>query len=365
MKSDASGGLLVTKVVATAQDGPRARVVLWDAATMRRRGVLKDAGVADVRYLGFSPRDGSKLLVLSTAGPFAAAVVSVYDWRSLKVLFTSPACSGAPSTAKVIAASWVNERMFGTCADEEVTLWKDRSVAGSSLYFEPQVMLYGVAFKRGMQTSVAPLPLDDIDDGGGGGGSSGGALERYNPSGSETVDRAVTGAANGYLYIWSGTFCKGVARAHDGSVAALTFMPDKSLLVSSGTDRVVRLWAPDLGCLGELTVDAVVCSIDLAVATPLVDKDGAAGGVNAGATPRGGATMLLLATTDGAIFERRVSDGRDPNGRVLVQGHSAGGVNAMDVNAKTKQIVTVGDDATLCVWNPSGSWRCPYRGDGP
>ena len=80
-------------------------------------------------------------------------------------------------------------------------------------------------------------------------------------------------------------------------------------------------------------------------------------------TPRGGATMLLLATTDGAIFERRVSDGRDPNGRVLVQGHSAGGVNAMDVNTKTKQIVTVGDDATLCVWNPSGSFEVslPWR----
>ena len=105
-------------------------------------------------------------------------------------------------------------------------------------------------------------------------------------------------------------------------------------------------------------MDGVVCSIDAAHASAIYSK-----GIthDAKEVPQdSGTMMLLLASSDGSIQERRVDSGDDPNGRPLVVSHSAGGVNAMDVNQKKKQVVTVGDDAMLYVWN-SQSMALPWR----
>ena len=66
-------------IVATAQENPRGRIILWNAVKLQCCGVIKDKEVNNVRHLSFSPEDGSKLLVLSAPAPVAPFFVSIYD----------------------------------------------------------------------------------------------------------------------------------------------------------------------------------------------------------------------------------------------------------------------------------------------
>ena len=67
----------------------------------------------------------------------------------------------------------------------------------------------------------AALPLDDMKDT---------SIEYSNAYERPRTNRAVTGSTNGCLYVWAGSFCKDVVQAHDGSVVAISFIFDKSLL---------------------------------------------------------------------------------------------------------------------------------------
>ena len=139
-------------IVATAQENPRGRIILWNAVKLQCCGVIKDKEVNNVRHLSFSPEDGSKLLVLSAPAPVAPFFVSIYDPKNCRILFMAPLSSSIHRIADV-GNIVINERAFASCVGDEL-LWKDSTLNLGEIYFESQVMMYGNAYKSADQCCV-------------------------------------------------------------------------------------------------------------------------------------------------------------------------------------------------------------------
>ncbi|MCX4804179.1 NB-ARC domain-containing protein [Streptomyces sp. NBC_01214] len=224
-------------VIATASDDRL--VILWDAATLRVRHVLRGHSQR-VRACAFSP-DGSRLLSAATDG--TVRIWNVLDGRPLHVL--------GEHSARVLGCAWSPDGgwVASTTGDGTVTIWDARTGEKRREMHSPSGNEWDCAFTPDGDGLVSVgedgvLRMWDTASG----------VARWSTVVHEGRIRCCTVAPSGALMATAGSDATvrvlrtgtgelvHVLRAHTDRVRACAFSPDGTLLASASEDRTIRLW---------------------------------------------------------------------------------------------------------------------------
>jgi len=290
------------KLVASANQGRRPTVIIWDALTMtvlqvlrgfHRRSIIKVAWSHDSRLVASVGADDDHTL-------------AIHDWRDDVLL-----AKAKVSKRKVFDLTFGGpggERIV-TCGVKNLGFWQLHR-GGRHLRYEKAL----ISTKGKLQAFLCCGWLDDT---------------------------AVVGSGDGHLYVFSPVEGKPsrvltvTRKAHDDMVNALCVYPHG--LVTGGKDGLVKLWTRDLGPVSDFDIRACRPCLYPRVRAVDVSPD---------------EKKLLVGTQGGEIFEVDMVDGSSLHAQgPLVQSHFKGQLLGLAVHPTEPFFATVGDDATLRIWS--------------
>ena len=153
------------------------------------------------------------------------------------------------------------------------------------------------------------------------------------------IGGVLVGGDNGYLYTVIDGTVKQKVKAHEGAVGVLrSFLDENSdqYIVSCGFDGNIALWNDEIQLVSTLPfVGPEVISV---LSSGVSQKPRAMDVQNTG--------VILVGTSSGSVIKTSLGGGGTP----LVAGHSAE-VEGVAVHPSLEEIVTVGEDKTLRVWD--------------
>ena len=153
------------------------------------------------------------------------------------------------------------------------------------------------------------------------------------------VGGVLVGGDNGYVYVVSEGSAKQKVKAHEGAVGVLRSFLDENndqYIVSCGFDGNIALWNDEIQLVSTLPfMGPEVISM---ISSGISQKPRAMDVQNTG--------VILIGTSSGTVIKTSLSGGGSP----LVAGHSAE-VEGIAVHPSLEEIVTVGEDKTLRIWD--------------
>ena len=226
-----------TSIVATGEIGVAPRIILWYADSMETITTLRATHQRGVCQLAFSP-DGA---TLASVGLDNFNCLALHNWRSGDLLVKIK--TGGDSVFGLIFQPSLtdpnNDARLVTCGHKHMTFWKRRDrthIESTSARFgrdlAGDVSVYDVCFDRAgriiaatnlghllvFQTSKACLPLRTIPQGQG-----------------------------------------SIANGHDGTINAVQTVPGGAIVVSGGSDGLIRLWSCPENLEGNVQVRKGFC----------------------------------------------------------------------------------------------------------
>ena len=135
--------------------------------------------------------------------------------------------------------------------------------------------------------------------------------------------RTISGAVTGELYIWAGSACLKVLKAHSKAITAISCANDGTV-ITGGIDKVINVYDKNL---------AIVKTIDVGSNPVGIDQD-----------EKGG---ILVGLRNGTIIQWK-----EEENKLLMVSHSDGEVWGLALDPKTGFILTTADDNKLLVFDP-------------
>ncbi len=276
-------------LVATGEAGPSPLITVWDTETLQAVSTIRGFHDQSVEQLAFSA-DGSKL---AGVGGDADHQLSVYLWEKRERIF-----SGKCGPRKVLDVCFGDADSVVSCGVNHIHFWvKDGST---------------MAKRRGVFGQTGKVQ----------------ALTCLTPCGANML----SGTVSGHIYVWLGRNCMRAIRAHGGCVNTLFTSPHG--IVSGGMDKKVKLWT--LSLEPGSTFDMSAFGAAPSVRSACLSQDG---------------TKLLVGTKGSEVFEISAADGSDLCGGPVTAGHFSGRIRGVAVHPMKPEYATVGDDATLRIWD--------------
>jgi WD40 repeat protein/Ca2+-binding EF-hand superfamily protein len=285
-------------IVATGEVGVDPAIMVWDVRKMAKIVRLKSLFKGAVVLLSFSP-DGKRLACIGN-DEFHSLVV--YDWESKKVIYNDQV-----GREKVLACEFIDNSRILTCGVDQVNFWLGHQE--KNVYFRA-AGLFGHRFKRQTMLCTAPVPA--------------------------VAGKIVTGSVMGEIYVWDGRKVCASLEAHDGPVT--TCFASSMGVLTGGTDSRVILWSTEMENLATFDMKAVVAKTCLETSIRSVCFSG-------------DATRVMVAVSGGEAYEISIADGSDVNNGPVIYGHFSGEVHGLASHPQRPEFVTVGDDATIRVFD--------------
>jgi len=283
--------------VATGQMGKRPQIVVWNSTTMETVAVLQGLHRRAVCQLAFSA-DGS---MLASVGQDNDHTCAVYDWKK-GVLKASTKGDKAKTLCLAVAPDG------RTVCQAGVRHIKFHEFRGRTMKSKK-----GLLGRKGKTQAFLCAAYVDAN--------------------------ALIGTSDGCLYSFSGRQLHTNVKAHASAVYALDVSSHG--VVSGGKDGWVKIWSRDLAPVAEFDM-AATGSI-----RPLVRSVCFASG----------GKKLLVGTIASEVWEINAANGTSVHDRgALVNGHFKHELWGLATHPTRDEYATVGDDATLRLWDLKG--RC-------
>jgi WD40 repeat protein len=353
-------------------------VRVWDRATTREFFSALTPTQAGVHGLAFCGREGRILMAATTdntvLGWYMKSGMPAFTLRGHKRVVTAVACS--PDGRRLVSGSLDGTVKLWdlTRRDDDLTL-KPANEGVTGVAFSPDgrrlagatqdkaVKVWDMASRK-MVFKVVPLPapLNSL---------------AFHPDGSQLA----AAGGDGSVRLWEvpGGRERRCLRGHRGPVHALAFRPDGGRLACAGQDGSTRLWetatgqevlaldghggpvhavafSPDGQHLATASEDGVTRVWEEATGREVLALDGHGGPVHAVAFSPDG-RHLATAGEDGVT---RVWDAATGELTRTMRGH-AGAVRGLAYSPKG-QLVSVGDDKAVRLWDPAGQELLALRG---
>lgn len=293
-------------IVASADKSKRPNIMIWDSATcslVKKLPVLHRRGVTSLQF----SNDRSVLLSLGQDRDHSVAIWTSQqgDWFDARLLGWNKG-----DVNPVLFASFYsfNSFSFVTGGRFHIKFWE---INGNSL--NPTFAEYENSIKLGTQLCGISMGREFL-----------------------------SGATNGYLFVWQGRRLERTVRAHERGVTCL--WSNGQFLVSSSKDGCIKLWTVKLEFVKSFLLtdadipplNACVRSIDVSLSNQQKDIS---------------VTKILVSTAGSEIFEIAAQSGSI----CLVQeAHYTGEVWGLATHPFDPDLIaTAGDDMTIRVWSLS------------
>ena len=298
--------------VATGEQGKRPAIVLWDANSGSTLQVIKGFHRRGVCALSFSG-SGALLASVGLDDDHSIAVHRVEDG--------SMVASGKGDRGKILSLAFCGEDAMVSVGKRHVKFWTLKRGAGE---LASKKGIFGKKARCNVVVSAAYVGAD-----------------------------AVTGQADGSVYLWKDRNCKAVRRGvHAEAVNTLAAITPgdgvPGALVSGGKDGLVVLWDESLAPVWQASLHHL--PEEHRSLLPVVRSVSAAGG------------KVLVGTLGAEIIELSVAVGEDSyEATRLAEGHYAGEVWGLAAHPTMDYVATAGDDATVRVWDTVGKRQVHCR----
>jgi WD40 repeat protein len=271
------------KYVATGQVGKDPLICVWaaqDCSLLAKFKLGKDTRA--VKCLGFS-KNGK---YLAAVGDDNDHTVAVWDWEEGHKIASIP--SGAEAILDLNFSS-TNDNVFATVGKRGVSFW---TISGSSLTCKKGIF--------GTHKMTDMYCCEWLSNG-----------------------NCITGALNGYVYVWSGNSCTKTIKAHTGLISTISAIPGG--VVTGGKDNVLIIFTEEFKEIRRVKVSACPKALD-----------------------QNGDGSFVVGLRDGTIVE--FVNGTQP--RVVMSSHSDGETWGLTICPNTGYVITTSDDNKIMVWDP-------------
>eukprot|EP00636_Phaeomonas_parva_P008104 CAMPEP_0118868616 /NCGR_PEP_ID=MMETSP1163-20130328/12066_1 /TAXON_ID=124430 /ORGANISM="Phaeomonas parva, Strain CCMP2877" /LENGTH=2540 /DNA_ID=CAMNT_0006803335 /DNA_START=188 /DNA_END=7810 /DNA_ORIENTATION=- len=293
--------------VATGEQGKRPRIALWDVNSGATLQVMQGFHRRGVSNLAFSA-SGALLASVGLDDDHSIAIYRLEDG--------SMVASGKGDRAKILDIAFNGEGSMITVGKKHVKFWSIKSGAGE---LASKKGIFGRKAKSNVVVAAAYVG-----------------------------DDAVTGQADGSLYLWKDRNCKMVrSGVHSKAINSLDAVAPgdgvPGVLVSGGKDGLVVLWNDQLAPLWMANIT------DLPPEQRSLQPD-----VRSVCAMQG---KVLVGTLGAEIYELTIAVGEDEHNfevARLGEGHYKGELWGLATHPSMAYVATGGDDCTVRVWDAVG-----------
>lgn len=280
-------------LVVTGQLGRVPKMLVWDARVMR---TVRELGghARGISHCAFSNGDGT---LLASVGLDVNHSLVIHDWRNSRIVGRATG-----DRRKTLCLSFTPD---------------NHGLVVGGVGFATFVDLSGrnMAFKHAVLEGKAKMPRNFTCVGWAG-------------------RTSVLGTDDGRIFRFDVERLVRTYDAHEGAVNVMRSV--RSGVASGGRDGIVKLWSTTMELLHEFDVSKI--GSELRPAVRGLDWDDTR-------------NQLLIGTAASEIYEISSVSGADLNAGPLVTGHFAGQLHALAAHPSRAEVVTVGDDATVRVWD--------------
>ena len=295
--------------VATGELGKNPNIVLWDSNSGSTLMTMKGYHKRGVSLLTFS--DDGKLLY--SVGMDDDHSIAVYSSEGSHTNLGQLIAKAKGSRSKMLAIAGFESNSFCLSGKSEVKFFSVNVVKGE---LSSKKGLFGKKAKNKVCVSCCYLGPD-----------------------------AVTGQADGSLYLWKGRNASIVRKSHSKAVNSLRKCRDG--LVSGGKDGKVIVWSESLSAIKTIELKDLSPSV-----RPLSSDVKSVASMG---------NKILVGTASSDIIEIDIPT---EEARNLLNGHYTGELWGLDSNPTTSNVATVGDDGELCVWDSKKHQRIAHTNCG-
>jgi len=277
--------------VATGEVGRKPKISVWDSNTGSTLAVCS----------GFHTR-GVNLLQFSSSGKFLISVgmdddhsVAVYDSSDGSLVASSKG-----SRSKSLGLAAFEDNCFCISGKKEMKFWTLNAVKGE---LQSKKGLFGKKAKNTICVSAAYLGCD-----------------------------AVTGQADGTLYLWKGRSVATIRKKHSKAINSLCgYRDDRVGLISGSKDGLVIIWDGSLAAMRTFDVSTMgVVDAEVRAVSCMANK-------------------VLIGTMGSEIIE---VDSATSDSKLLLGGHfGKGELWGVDCDPSNNNACSVGDEGVLMVWD--------------
>ena len=274
-------------IFATGEVGRNPRVIVWSSDEVKKPLAILQGFLKKAVVSCTFSRDGA---LLCAVGADSNHSLVVYRWQTGTMLASS---KGSPE--KIVSVNWSPFQDYVvTCGIKHLAFWS------TSPFESRKAVLNKKGKMQTMLCSCFPGP-----------------------------DTTVVGTQDGSLYLFKGyQLATNMRKAHAVTHAVHA---TRDMVISGGKEGKVKFWTVDLmQCLKE-----VVISHPQAIGSCIKSMHLSG-------------SMLLLGTRSGEIYEM---DTTSYSHELLLQGHGYGTIWGLATHPSEHQMVTVGDDCTVRIWD--------------
>lgn len=281
-------------MVATGCMGTAARIIVWRADDQRTVRVLTGHSVG-VAHAAFASRGPPRL---ASVGLDEGHVILIHDWAGGGLL--ARVVSG---DAGVFALSWAPDDAVLSVAGTNFVSFYDVTGGGG-----------GLAKRAGAFGAVAPPQL----------------MTAIGWCGGD----AVVGAADGQLYRFASHYLDRTYAGHSAGVTAIVTARDS--IATGGKDGGIKIWSSAMECVKTFNIASLGCCLIPSVRSLAWAQD---------------SHRFLIGTAASELIEVNSITGAALARAPIVSGHFLGGLYGLAAHPMRAEYATVGDDATLRVWD--------------
>ena len=274
-------------IFATGEVGRNPRLIVWSSDDVKKPLAILQGFLKKAVVSCTFSRDGA---LLCAVGADSNHSLVVYRWQTGTMLASS---KGSPE--KIVSVNWSPFQDYVvTCGIKHLAFWS------TSPFESRKAVLNKKGKMQTMLCSCFPGP-----------------------------DTTVVGTQDGSLYLFKGyQLATNMRKAHAVTHAVHA---TRDMVISGGKEGKVKFW----------TVDLMQCLKEMVISHPQ-----AIGSCIKSLHLSG--SMLLLGTRSGEIYEM---DTTSYSHELLLQGHGYGTIWGLATHPSEHQMVTVGDDCTVRVWD--------------
>ena len=279
-------------IIATGEVGKNPAIIVWDSSTCTEiKQFRQGEDSRAVSTLSFSG-DGT---LLASCALDNNHLVRVWFW-SMGILL----CEDRGGTDKILDCAWSpSENTFVTAGIKHIAFWSDTE---SKSYVKKR----GIFGKAGKQSDMT--------------------CSQYLPNG-----QAITGGANGFLYLWDGNSCSRSKCPHTEGQGVHTLRVANTCILSGSADKSLVMMSFDLEEMQRFALEAIPRSCDA------IDGN------------------IVVGCRNGSIYK---IEGEQITS--VMSSHFDGEVWGLSVSHEEPEIfATVADDNQLKIWN-TAERRCIY-----